>query len=461
MMSKFVSHALIVFLVFIIITTPVLLSQTSDRDKFITLKDNEGKTYNLYKNSYALIIGVSNYTNGWPQLPGVVNDVEVVNNILDKQQFKCTKVMDTDNNQLRKAIDDFINNYGYDPDNRLLIYFAGHGHTIKSSYNEEMGYIVPANSPNPNYDRQGFMATALNMQEIEVYAKKIQSKHALFLFDACFSGSIFSLTRAIPENITYKTTKPVRQFITSGSAEETVPDKSIFRDEFASALKGEADMNNDGYITGSELGEFLQEKVVNYSHGSQHPQYGKIRNPNLDKGDFVFITNPGLADNEENNNNSAKTNPTENTKSISGESNFVPNNNIGTIKDINSDIGKLYLMFTFGYSYNTFPPDTKDRIDYLAGFTGTSRIPLSFEIGAYLSVTEHIIVGPVFSYTFESMKGNDLYDSAQRTIDFKFSTIQFGGSFQYYPLSEIAQGVFIRGDISGAFGSLSESGIET
>jgi hypothetical protein len=41
-------------------------------------------------------------------------------------------------------------------------------------------------------------------------------------------------------------------------------------------------------VTGVELGEFLQKTVVNYSKGSQHSQYGKIRNPNLDKGDFVF-----------------------------------------------------------------------------------------------------------------------------------------------------------------------------
>ena len=28
--------------------------------------------------------------------------------------------------------------------------------------------------------------------------------------------------------------------------------------------------------------------MVNYSEGSQHPQYGKIRDPNLDEGDFVI-----------------------------------------------------------------------------------------------------------------------------------------------------------------------------
>ena len=108
----------------------------------------------------------------------------------------------------------------------------------------------------------------MSMQRIEEYALNIDAKHALFLFDACFSGSLFALSRAIPESINYKTAKPVRQFITSGSAEETVPDQSIFRSQFVAALEGEGDSNGDGYLSGTELGQFLQDSVVNYSKGA-------------------------------------------------------------------------------------------------------------------------------------------------------------------------------------------------
>jgi len=54
-------------------------------------------------------------------------------------------------------------------------------------------------------------------------------------------------------------------------------------------LEGDADLTGDGYITGSELGMYLSEKVVNYTHRRQHPQYGKINNPDLDRGDFIFV----------------------------------------------------------------------------------------------------------------------------------------------------------------------------
>jgi hypothetical protein len=255
--------------------------------------DANGSTQviDLYKGSYALVIGVSNYNNGWPKLPGVIQDTELVRDALEKNGFEVKVVLDPNKLDMERAFERFIKKHGGITGNRLLFYFAGHGHTVKPKYGgSELGYIVPVDAPNPYDDIQEFKRVAMSMQRIEEYSLNMDSKHAIFLFDSCFSGSLFAMTRAVPEHINYKTAKPVRQFITSGSADEKVPDKSIFRHQFIEALEGYGDVNKDGYITGSELGEFLQNKVVNYSKGSQHPQYGKIRNPNLDKGDFVFQT---------------------------------------------------------------------------------------------------------------------------------------------------------------------------
>lgn len=151
-----------------------------------------------------------------------------------------------------------------------------------------MGYLVPADAPDPNDNPNGFLDKALDLQMIEVYSKRIQSKHALFLFDSCFSGELFSPDRAIPKEISLSTSKPVRQYVTSGSAGETVPDQSIFREQFINGLGGDADSDQDGYVTGTELGQFLQTTVKNYTKGYQTPQYGKIQDRNLDQGDFVF-----------------------------------------------------------------------------------------------------------------------------------------------------------------------------
>jgi formylglycine-generating enzyme required for sulfatase activity len=151
-----------------------------------------------------------------------------------------------------------------------------------------MGYIVPRDAPNPHRDQTGFLSKAMDMQQIEVYARRIQAKHALFLFDSCFSGAIFGMTRDAPAHISDKTAKPVRQFITAGSKDQPVPDVSVFRQQFVAALQGEADVDRDGYVSGTELGEFLHRKVVHYTRNAQTPQYGKLRDALLDQGDFVF-----------------------------------------------------------------------------------------------------------------------------------------------------------------------------
>lgn len=298
--SLFTNHySLLTILCLLITVNCSLFTAHAQQRGFKEINVNiDGSTTKLYTQSHALVIGVSQYSAGWPVLPGVNKDITAVKAALENNDFNVTLVLNPTKSEMDKAFSDFITKYGQQNENRLLFYFAGHGHTIKMSYGDELGYIVPADAPNPNTDQPGFLSKAIAMQRIEEYAKSIQSKHALFLFDACFSGSLFALSRAVPDVITYKTANPVRQFITSGSANETVPDKSVFSEQFISAITtGDADANKDGYITGTELGEFLENTVINYTNNSQHPQYGKIRNANLDKGDFVFVLPSNISNN--------------------------------------------------------------------------------------------------------------------------------------------------------------------
>jgi len=147
---------------------------------------------------------------------------------------------------------------------------------------------VPSDAPNPNEDRKGFSRKSLRMTQILSWSKQIEAKHALFLFDSCFSGSVLKeRALVVPQQIRRVTSKPVRQFISAGSAGQTVPADSIFRPSFIRGIRGEADLDKDGYVTGTELGLFLQKRVASYDTG-QTPQFGKIKDPLYDEGDFVF-----------------------------------------------------------------------------------------------------------------------------------------------------------------------------
>jgi cyclophilin family peptidyl-prolyl cis-trans isomerase len=247
----------------------------------------------LYSESHALILGASRYTNGWPSLPGVTKDVAEVKAALQKQGFDVRTVQNPTRAAMDGALRDFVSEFGQAAEARLLIYFAGHGHTLTTTDGRQLGYIVPVDAPLPERGAIGpFKRAAVSMTEIETIALQIESKHVLFVFDSCFSGSLFDATRSIPDDISERTARPVRQFITAGTAEQAVPDNSLFRAQFIEGIGGEADRNRDGYVTGTELGDFLQAKITNYSRRAQTPQYGKIAHAGLDKGDFVFAPGP-------------------------------------------------------------------------------------------------------------------------------------------------------------------------
>ncbi len=260
----------------------------------LTLKSKNGDPIGNFTGSYALVIGESKYREGWDQLDGVNTDVVQVTQLLDDLGFKVDPKWDLSSSDLKQAYEDFIGQYGMIEGNRLVFYYAGHGHTMPHAAGGDMGYIVPVDAPLPNSNKVSFMRKAINMQQFDAWARMIQSRHVLFVFDSCFSGSVFNEIRADSSELAFineQTMKPVRQFITAGSADESVPDESIFRGEFVKALEGQGDLDKDGYVTGAELGYFIKKNVIMYTRdmsNPQHPQYAKINDPKLDQGDFVF-----------------------------------------------------------------------------------------------------------------------------------------------------------------------------
>ena len=245
----------------------------------------------LYGESHALVIGASRYSAGWSELPGVRGDVTAVTQLLQGQGFKVQTLSDPTRSSLDATLRRFAVTHGANPANRLLVYFAGHGHTLTSSVGKKLGYLVPVDAPRPDRDMAGFRELAYSMENFEQLSRQIEARHVLFLFDSCFSGTVFRARSDVPDAISELTEKPVRLFITAGDESQKVPDESIFRRQLERALGTEAaaDVNRDGFITGTELGSYLHEQVTNYSKRSQTPRWGKLNDPDLDRGDYVFL----------------------------------------------------------------------------------------------------------------------------------------------------------------------------
>jgi hypothetical protein len=159
------------------------------RGQGVRIKVKTGQEIDLYEESHALLIGVSSYDNGWSRLRGVDDDIPEVRKALERQGFAVEELRDPTRREFREKLDEFIDKYGLSTGNRLLIYFAGHGHTMKAEDGRDLGYVVMRDAPLPGANVMQFQQRAISMDEVEVYARRVVSKHAMFIFDSCFGAA--------------------------------------------------------------------------------------------------------------------------------------------------------------------------------------------------------------------------------------------------------------------------------
>lgn len=246
-----------------------------------------------YRESWAAIIGINNYQN-WPMLHYATNDAQGVRNILiQKYNFKPENVFllldqqATRQNILSLLGDKLGNTDMVKHDDRVFVFFAGHGATRKLPSGRDLGYIIPVDAGLSDYEGQAISMT--NFQDI---SETIPAKHVLFVMDSCYSG--LALTRgggiAFSQNYLQEIAKrEARQMFTAGGADQQVSDTgpnghSVFTWTLMQALDGRADLNGDGVITATELAAYVSPAVSAVSR--QTPAFGNL--PGSEGGDFIF-----------------------------------------------------------------------------------------------------------------------------------------------------------------------------
>ena len=190
-------HVVILCFSLAFITAGDLFSQTNRGMKTITVRTKVGEEIQLYKDSYALVVGNGSYTNGWDPLAGALKDVKEVAAALEKHGFHVTLKTDLRKTDFETAFEAFIEN-GRDEDSRLLFYYAGHGHTETLRTGEKLGYLIMVDSPKPTATGKNDRSKNVDMESLVTQAKRIDALHVLYMFDSCFSGSILN-ARNIPQ----------------------------------------------------------------------------------------------------------------------------------------------------------------------------------------------------------------------------------------------------------------------
>jgi len=242
-----------------------------------------------YSNSHALVIGINKYLLASP-LGYAINDAKAIAKILvEKLEFPSGNVrLLTGEDATRSAIMQTFLAFAcpeISVDDRLLVFFAGHGHTV-SSYKGEVGYLVPYDGDHQN------LSTLIRWDELTRNADLINAKHILFLMDACYGG--LAIKRALkPGSMRFikdMLLRPARQVLTAGKADELVsdlggplPDHSVFTGHLLEALSGKAGDSN-GLLTANGVMAYVYNEVANDPESEQTPHFGFLDGD----GDLIF-----------------------------------------------------------------------------------------------------------------------------------------------------------------------------
>lgn len=241
-----------------------------------------------YQNSWAVVIGINDYAK-WPKLQYAVQDANAIRDALvTRLGFASDKVITLSNAEATRnnILSVFHDQLGHDKlkkDDRVFVFFAGHGATRKLSSGRNLGYIIPVDS-----DPEQLSVDAIPMTDLQNIAESLNAKHIFFAMDACYSG--LGLTRGAGGAFLRENAKRIgRQMLTAGGADQLVADggpngHSIFTWTLLQALSGKGDLNGDGVITATELAAYVAPAVSNVSQ--QTPAFDSL--PGSEGGEFVF-----------------------------------------------------------------------------------------------------------------------------------------------------------------------------
>jgi len=242
-----------------------------------------------YANSWAIVIGINDYAK-WPKLQYAVRDAQGVRTaLIDKFGFAPERVVSLENAAATRAgilaaFHDRLAHGAVQRNDRIFVFFAGHGATRHLSSGRDLGYIVPYDS-----DPEQFATDAIPMTDIQNIAESLTAKHIFFVMDACYSGLGLTRGGGASAYLRDNARRVGRQMLTAGGTDQLVSDggpngHSVFTWTLLQGLAGKGDLNGDGIITATELAAYVAPAVAGVSN--QTPAFGSL--PGSEGGDFVF-----------------------------------------------------------------------------------------------------------------------------------------------------------------------------
>lgn len=233
----------------------------------------------------AIVIGINDYQY-WPPLEYAESDAELLHAFLRQRGFDVTFL--ANEQATRKGILQTLSTLKGQPIHRLLLFFAGHGHTA-SENGGERGYIIPVDGRRRDYDQ-----SAIPIDLIKQLVQTLQARHTLLVFDSCYSGLALTRSGGLDEALKGYLSEADRmesiQVLTAGRKGDQAVEKDghgLFTRYFVKAARGEADSDGDGVLTATEINTWVRHFVYEQSGRKQYPMYGRL----YGEGEFLFVNN--------------------------------------------------------------------------------------------------------------------------------------------------------------------------
>jgi branched-chain amino acid transport system substrate-binding protein len=214
---------------------------------------------------FALLIGVSEYSEGLRPISSAILDVEAMRRVLEHPDMgafdQVTVLPNPDKGSMEKAVDDLFADR--QKDDLVLLYFSGHG--LKA---QNARFFLSTRDTGRDQNGDFRRATALAASKLQEYITDSRSQRQIIILDCCFSGALVQGMPIKGElNIQEELGGKGRAILTSSSPieysfESDNNDLSIYTKYLVEGIEtGAADKDGDQLISVNELHEYASERV--------------------------------------------------------------------------------------------------------------------------------------------------------------------------------------------------------
>ncbi len=241
----------------------------------------EMQSYSSTKyNSWFLGIGIDKYPN-FAHLKNAEKDVnEISTLLLQKYDInpECLILLCNERATKKEIIielDILLEAVG--PDDKLIIYFAGHGILDERMGGHWLAFDAEEGNSSGNIDHM----------TIKKYVREIRARHLLLIIDSCFSGHIFRGQIIRNDKIEQEEAKRSRYAFCSGGFDQLVEDGAIgFNSPFCHSIIDFLENNTQNKIRISELAEHVVNEIRDQY--KQTPEKSPLYNDGHEGGEYIF-----------------------------------------------------------------------------------------------------------------------------------------------------------------------------